>query len=962
MAKVFIGATGYKMTLGNTKIKRGYLGNVLVYSGDIEVIYHIDIDPQEIIYTENVEEGNSCLSPKSFNPAGLKPGYTFLGWRSDDTPSPNVYTELIAGSDNIDLYAVYYKDYTINYYNASAIPTSKQYRSYYNNNNYLYPSTESGDLLMKDLIGYENSVGWTDIKDYYVQKYNNNSSIPEIKSDMNLYSIYSKNVTIYIVNGSNDGPIKSTLANTRYRQYNDEGSTTENPKVNIAHNNVYNWDNYGWNITLNSKDKTIDDGVLEISEIYDNNTVYALYSQPVSCRVVNGSNDGPVTTNINETRYRQYNTSYSDIHPVININHGSVSDFSSDGWNLIVGDYTSKYSDGNITLNSDFDDKSIMALYKKSVYVTVYNGNSSLTKSAGSRITLTRKRQYNTSSYTDLNPSTNLTHANVSGWSNYGWNITKNSLSRSFNDGTFTVTSAYDGKSIYALYTKNCTVFVYNGANVSPSYTPNKTTVTKTVIGQFNDSQMIRGGEAFNLSHAGLSGWASAGWSMSAPSTSVTFNDGNVEMKYEYDGKNIYALYNQTATIYLVNGTGGNITRTSVSGTRYREFYSVYQDFHPTTTLAHGTYSGYQSNGWKNEVTNNISDGNFTITSAYDGKTLYASYKKLITVTWFNTPGAANGTNMSSVATTSSSYLITTPVWTGSSGIWFTTNPTFTQTVVPYSNWTVLGWTTSNTWVSSATYSSGEVISTDKNLTLYGCYFKPVRLTTTVKGSVSWQEGTCYYNRGNGFTASIKSLDFRLPTVSGESGTDFIGWSTSSTSTNVTYPASQVIITITDNLALYNVWKYHNMTAINNPEGNDYWCGSGLFDRFVVENVYTVDLNKYDYFNIKCRTKIYPGEWASATWSWIRLFPGTTPVDYRNTNPKGDPNDQPESKMLRGVNWWASSGKIESDIGLTAYDTTVEITNNTLRGSKISVAFLGAMSNGYVKVFTLWLHGKNYVW
>ena len=188
-----------------------------------------------------------------------------------------------------------------------------------------------------------------------------------------------------------------------------------------------------------------------------------------------------------------------------------------------------------------FDDKSIMALYKKSVYVTVYNGNSSLTKSAGSRITLTRKRQYNTSSYTDLNPSTNLTHANVSGWSNYGWNITKNSLSRSFNDGTFTVTSAYDGKSIYALYTKNCTVFVYNGANVSPSYTPNKTTVTKTVIGQFNDSQMIRGGEAFNLSHAGLSGWASAGWSMSAPSTSVTFNDGNVEMKYEYDGKNIYA-------------------------------------------------------------------------------------------------------------------------------------------------------------------------------------------------------------------------------------------------------------------------------------------------------------------------------------------------------------------------------------------------------------------------------------
>ena len=971
MAKVFIGNTGYKMTLGNTKVKRGYLGNTLVYSGDIEVVYHVD-EAESIMYTETVEEGYTCLSPSSFNPDGLKPGYKFLGWRSDRIPSSQVYTELIAGDENLDLYAVYYKDITVNFYNASLLADTKYYKIYYNNSNFLYPRTNEDDLVMNPVAGYENSVGWTDVKNSDIQKWNNGSVIEEIKSDMNLYSVYSKNVTIYIVNGSNDGPIKSTIASTRYRQYNETEVYTDNPSVTITHNNVSNWSNFGWNITLDSKNKVFEDGLLRITELYDNKTIYALYSQPVTCRVINGSNNGSITTNINETRYRQYNSSYTDIHPVINISHGTVSGFSSDGWNITVSDYTSKYPDGNLTLNNTFDGKSIMALYKQSVFVTVYNGNANLTKATGNKVNLTRKRQYNSSGYTDLNPTTNLTHANISGWSNYGWNIQKNSTTRSFNDGTFTVTSAYDGKNIYALYSMSCTVSIYNGVTITQVYIPNKTTVTKTAFIQFNESQVARNGETFNLSHASISGWSSAGWNMNTSSSTATMSDGNIAMDYTYNGKSIYALYQQSVTIYLVNAPGGNINRSTVSGTRFRIFYSAYYDFNPTTTLAHGTYSGFTSNGWMLNVattTTSIQDGIFTITSSYDGKTLYASYKKVLSVTWYNTPGAANGTNMASIAVKENKYMYRTASWNGSSGVWANTYPSFSRAVASYSNWQVLGWTTSTSWVTSPTYQSNTSFTISSDITLYGCYYKPVRLTALCEGSLKYSEGTCYYNRGNGYAPSIKEVALPIPSRGTYGDRDFIGWSTSATSTNIVYSPAQALISLSDSLAIYGVWKLHNWQIINNPSGNVYECGLDFKDRFEIRNIATIDFARFDYINIKCSADIAWGEWASATWSYTYLFPGTIPYDYRG---KGNPYDQPAgTKELRAINWW-NSGGVRTDRGPCANNVTATINNINLYNSgassqysesaAISVGFMGAMLKGKVIVYELWAHGREITW
>ena len=205
MAKIFIGNTGYKLMLGNAKIRRAYLGRDLVYSGDINVFYHIT---NSQFYMEPVEEGYTCLSPKSFNPAGLRVGYSFLGWRLDDEASSEVLEELKAGEEDIHLYAVYYRDFTINFYNGSITPTTKLYRNYINQDNTIIPKTEEGDTALKDISGFNIKLGWclnvaktnkTPEKNY------GNNEIITVTSDMNLYSLYSKNTNITVINGKGTG-------------------------------------------------------------------------------------------------------------------------------------------------------------------------------------------------------------------------------------------------------------------------------------------------------------------------------------------------------------------------------------------------------------------------------------------------------------------------------------------------------------------------------------------------------------------------------------------------------------------------------------------------------------------------------------------------------------------------------------------------------------------------------------
>lgn len=128
------GSKGKNFYVGSNKIKKIYVGTNQVYSSGNIVTYHVD---SGVTYQEEVEEGASCLSPKTFTPT--KSGWTFLGWRSDATATTNVYASLVMGDAPKTLYAVFVQTiylYTI----ANGTTTPYPGTRIYNNGNVINPS------------------------------------------------------------------------------------------------------------------------------------------------------------------------------------------------------------------------------------------------------------------------------------------------------------------------------------------------------------------------------------------------------------------------------------------------------------------------------------------------------------------------------------------------------------------------------------------------------------------------------------------------------------------------------------------------------------------------------------------------------------------------------------------------------------------------------------------------------
>jgi len=138
MAKGYIGSNTYKCFLGNVKMKKGYIGGTRVYSAGEIVTYIIDTG---ITKQEEVDEGSSTLSPKTFTPS--KTGWTFIGWRSDKTANGSVLTSKIMGDSPITLYAVFRQTITVSYdgngHTGGSTASQTGYR-YYNNGNVANPS------------------------------------------------------------------------------------------------------------------------------------------------------------------------------------------------------------------------------------------------------------------------------------------------------------------------------------------------------------------------------------------------------------------------------------------------------------------------------------------------------------------------------------------------------------------------------------------------------------------------------------------------------------------------------------------------------------------------------------------------------------------------------------------------------------------------------------------------------
>ena len=206
---LYIGNKKVKVYIGDKKVKKGYIGNVLCYSSGNPVTYHVDTST---IYTEEVEDGATCLSPTTFTPS--KSGYTFTGWREDNTANSDVLSEKLMGDSPITLYAVFKKDITLTTYNNSPTATTQIKQQYYNNGSIANPSFT---LTQNTQSGW-TALGWCTSSSATAAVVQSNGATIILGENATYYGKYSQTITLtYNGNGATSG---STAAQTGTRYYN----------------------------------------------------------------------------------------------------------------------------------------------------------------------------------------------------------------------------------------------------------------------------------------------------------------------------------------------------------------------------------------------------------------------------------------------------------------------------------------------------------------------------------------------------------------------------------------------------------------------------------------------------------------------------------------------------------------------------------------------------------------------
>lgn len=254
--------------IGNKKIVKMYLGYVPLNGGGststAKVTYHIDSNDTRQYTLASGIDAAALLEP-------TKTGWTFAGWREDATANSSVLSSKVIGSSNIDLYAVFQKDVTLNLYDDSATPKSTTKKVYYNNNN-----VSNYDTISQTSKSSWTALGWsTSTAANNSIAYSNGASIT-ITENISLYGCYSQNITLsYNGNGATSGSVASQ---TKARYYNSIGNYT-NPSFTLALNDFIKTNHTfnGWTINSTSGNKY---AVASTVTLSTNTTFYASWISP----------------------------------------------------------------------------------------------------------------------------------------------------------------------------------------------------------------------------------------------------------------------------------------------------------------------------------------------------------------------------------------------------------------------------------------------------------------------------------------------------------------------------------------------------------------------------------------------------------------------------------------------------------------------------------------------------------
>lgn len=252
--------------------------------------------------------------------------------------------------------------------------------------------------------------------------------------------------------------------------------------------------------------------------------------------------------------------------------------------------------------------------------------------------------------------------------------------------------------------------------------------------------------------------------------------------------KVIYAVWKRSKITVKYNANGG-------SGAPASQTVNMYEWFNLSSTIP--TRTGYTFQGW--EYGGNVyaagSSARFTASV-----TLSASWAKVTYTISYNGNGNTGGTVPSNQTKEYGTAL------------------TLSSSVPTRTNYTFLGWSTSNT-ATEATYQAGGTYTANAGATLYAVWQLATRTYTLTynanSGSGAPSAQTSESTTASSYTFTVSATQ---PT---RTGYDFMGWSTTASgSVEYNYPMS---ITVTDNTTLYAVWALKTYTVSYNANG-----GSGV--------------------------------------------------------------------------------------------------------------------------------------
>lgn len=427
---IYSGQNKIKLTVGSQKVKKAYLGNQLVYSAGSVVTYRVDTGT---IYQEEVDEGASCLSPKTFTPS--KSGWAFVGWRSDATANSNVYTSYVMGDTPVTLYAVFRQTVTVTYYNNSTTANRTSGYRYYNNGAVANPAFT---LAQATRSGW-TARGWsTSTAGNGGIAYANGASFTR-DSNVTLYGCYQQTITVTYYNGS------TTAASTSGPRYYNSGSgNIVNPTFTLNQTALSGWTARGWSTsgTANSG-ITYNNGVAFTRD--SNVTLYGMYQQTITLTIYNGSATASSQTG---TRYYCPGGS-STVNPTFTVTPASLSGWSFNGWATSSG-ATAAIAYSSISGTAFSANTTVYAAYYQTITLsTVANGTTSSTSGM---------RYFNTGNY--QNPTFTVANPTKSGAAFLGWSFSASSTA--IANGTISNLTLTASTTRYA-------VFKYADASVSAS-------------------------------------------------------------------------------------------------------------------------------------------------------------------------------------------------------------------------------------------------------------------------------------------------------------------------------------------------------------------------------------------------------------------------------------------------------------------------------------------------------------